>query len=143
MYDHIRQIIETRILKDGGSSRSISFPVFLEGRQFKQPTGSHWSVLFIADGNNVRDQFSTDLSIGSRVSGSIRFKFYVPHGEGSRLARKMADELNGFLNYSSGSESIAGIEGDLFIKNGSLSMVSDDDDGYMSYNLDYIFDYYT
>ena len=143
MYDHIRQIAETRILTDGGSARSISFPVFLEGRQSKQPTGSNWAVLFISDANNVRDQFSTDLSIGNRVSGSIRFKLYAPHGEGSRLIRQMADELNGFLNYSSGSEAIAGIEGDLFIKNGKLTTVSDDDDGYMSYNLDYIFDYYT
>jgi hypothetical protein len=143
MYEQIRQIIETRVLRNSGSLRTISFPVYLEGREFDQPTGSNWAVMFISESSNLKDEFNSDLTEGNLVSGSIRFKLYSPHGSGSKAIRGMADELNGFLNYSSGNEGISGVTGNLQLRNGNLTPVSDDDDGYLQYNLDYIFNYYT
>jgi hypothetical protein len=138
MFDSVRQIIETRLLKDGSSKRLISFPIFLEGRKVKIPTGKTWGILIIDDSNNIGIQFG---DIASRKSGAIRIKMFAPHGSGTKIIRDMADELNEIMKYTSG-DSDTGNGGTLFIKNGSLRRVSDDDDGYLSYNLDYIYDYY-
>lgn len=143
MYDHIRQIIETRVFKDNGSDRDLSFSVFLEGREYKICNGSNWAILSIAESNSLRAEFNGSYEQGNMDSGSIRFQLYAPFGDGSRLIREMADELNSFLNYSNGNEGISGIPGFLRLKNGKLSMASQDNDGYLHYNLDYIFDYYT
>jgi hypothetical protein len=142
MYDHIRQIIETRIFRDGNAVRELSFPMFMEGRQVNTPNGSNWGMLFVADSINIRTEFGGSFDTGNRESGSIRIKLFAPHGDGTRLIREMATELSSFLNYSTGSEGISGIEGNLFLKNGKLTMVSEDDDGYLHFNLDYIYDYY-
>lgn len=139
MFDSVRQIIETRLLKDGDSKREISFPIFLEGRKFKIPTGNPWGILIIEDSNHIRVEFGND---GVRKSGAIRIKLFAPHGSGTKIIRNMADELEEILGYTSGDDE-TGNGGNLFIKNGSLRRVSDDDDGYISYNLDYIYDYYT
>lgn len=143
MYDHIRQIIETRIFRDGSNARNLSFPIFMEGRKASTPDGSNWGMLFIADSNSIRTEFGGSFTNGNRDSGSIRIKLYAPHGEGTRLIREMAAELNSFLNYSEGSEGISGVNGNLFVKNGRLTMVAEDEDGYLHFNLDYIYDYYT
>ena len=141
MFEAVRQIIETRIFGSvGEEGPNISFPMFVEGRQFKQPTNGNWGVLIIEDAAVVGRTFSGNHA--ERRSGSVRIKLYAPHGSGTRLIRTMADELSTFLNYTSGDNS-TGNGGTLFMKSGSLKRVSDDEDGYLSYNLDYIYDYYT
>jgi len=139
MYDSVRQIIETRLLKDGSVMRSISFPVFLEGRKIEQPNGSSWAILVIEDANNINHEFGNKSSL---KSGVIRVKLFSPHGSGTKNVRDMADEIDDFMGYTAG-DSGTGNGGTLYIKNGSLRRVSDDEDGYLSYNLDYIYDYYT
>ena len=91
--------------------------------------------------DSVSNPEVNSYTTGNRESGSIRIKLYAPHGQGTRVIRDMATELS-FLNYSRGNEGIDGMVGDLFLKNGRLTMVSDDDDGYLHFNLDYIYDYY-
>jgi hypothetical protein len=139
MFDSVRKIIETRLLKDGSVNRSISFPIFLEGRVIVQPNGGSWGILIIEDSNNIGTEFG---SISSLKSGSIRLKLFFPHGTGTKGIRDMADELDYFMKYTSGDDN-TGVGGTLFIKNGSLRRVSDNVDGYLNYNLDYIYDYYT
>ena len=122
-----------------GTNRNISFDIFREGVQFKQPSGKGWGVLSINDAIVVGRTFSNSHS--ERQSGSVRVKLYSPHGSGTIEIRKMADELSTFLSYTAGDDS-TGNGGTLFMKSGSLTRVSDDEDGYLSYNLDYIYDYY-
>lgn len=141
-FDAARQIIETRFFKTGTnnvSDRTISFPIFLEGRQITQPNNCGWGVLIIDDANAIGQEFG---SIGVKNSGAIRVKLFYPHGEGTRPIREMADEINAFLGYTDGNTCTTN-EGTLFIRAGSLRRVSDDEDGYLSYNLDFIYDYYT
>ena len=120
----------------------VSFEVFLEGRVVQPAaTSENWAVLLISDSAVVGREFG-NTSKGLRSSGSIRFKLYAPRNAGTKLIREMADELNLTYNYTTGdSDTTNG--GTLFIKAGSLSKVSDDEDGKLSYNLDYIYDYYT
>ena len=140
MFEAVRQIIETRVFGGvGAKGLDLSFPMYVEGRQFSQPTDSNWGVLIIDDAVAVGRDFGGQ---GRRRSGSVRIKLYAPHGSGTKLIRTMADELDEFLSYTSGSNN-TGNGGELFIRSGSLRRVSDDEDGYLSYNLDYIYDYYT
>ena len=120
----------------------VSFEVFLEGRVVQPAaTSENWAVLLISDSAVVGREFG-NTSKGLRSSGSIRFKLYAPRNAGTKQIREMADELNLTYNYTTGdSDTTNG--GTLFIKAGSLSKVSDDEDGKLSYNLDYIYDYYT
>ena len=120
----------------------VSFEVFLEGRVVQPAaTSENWAVLLISDSAVVGREFG-NTSKGLRSSGSIRFKLYAPRNAGTKLIREMADELNLTYSYTTGdSDTTNG--GTLFIKAGSLSKVSDDEDGKLSYNLDYIYDYYT
>ena len=53
----------------------------------------------------------------------------------------MADELDDYLAYS-GGDSNTGNGGTLFMKDGNLTRISSEDDGRLTYNLDYIYDYY-
>ena len=139
-FDAVRQIIETRVFREGDSARNLPFPIFTEGRQFKQPTNGRWGVLIIDDAETVGRTFSGNHAL--RKSGAVRIKLYAPHGSGTKIIRDMADDISGYLNYTAGDNS-TGNGGTLFIKSGSLRKVSDDEDGYLSYNLDYIYDYYT
>ena len=120
----------------------VSFEVFLEGRVVQPAaTSENWAVLLISDSAVVGREFG-NTSKGLRSSGSIRFKLYAPRNAGTKQIREMADELNLTYSYTTGdSDTTNG--GTLFIKAGSLSKVSDDEDGKLSYNLDYIYDYYT
>ena len=117
-----------------------SFSVFLESRDFTQPVNGKWGVLFINDSAVVGREFGN--TSGLRSSGSVRFKLYAPRNAGTRVVRSMADELNTLLNYTAGDTGTdAG--GTLLMRPGSLTRVSDNEDGSISYNLDYIYDYYT
>ena len=118
----------------------MPFEIFLEGRDFVQPT-NNWAVLFISDSTVVAREFG-NTSKGLRSSGSVRFKLYAPRNAGTKLIREMADHLNSIFSYTTG-DSDTNNGGALFMKAGSLTKVSDDDDGKLSYNLDYIYDYYT
>ena len=120
----------------------VSFEVFLEGRVVQPAaTSENWAVLLISDSTVVGREFG-NTSKGLRSSGSIRFKLYAPRNAGTKLIREMADELDLTYSYTTG-DSDTNNGGTLFIKAGSLSKVSDDEDGKLSYNLDYIYDYYT
>ena len=120
----------------------VSFEVFLEGRVVQPAaTSENWAVLLISDSAVVGREFG-NTSKGLRSSGSVRFKLYAPRNAGTKLIREMADELDLTYSYTTG-DSDTNNGGTLFIKAGSLSKVSDDEDGKLSYNLDYIYDYYT
>ena len=99
MFDSVRQIVETRLLKDGSSLRSISFPIFLEGRKIVQPNGGAWGVLIIEDSNNVSMEFGAKSSL---KTGVIRVKLFSPHGSGTKGIRDMADEVDGFMGHTAG-----------------------------------------
>jgi len=94
--------------------------------------------LIIDDANSIGQQFG---SIGGRDSGAIRIKLFYPNGQGTKPIRDMADEVNSFLSYTDGNTCTNNV-GTLFIRSGSLRRVSDDEDGYLHYNLDFMYDYY-
>ena len=116
------------------------FPLFLEGRQFTQPT-TKFSILLIQDASSVGREFG-NVKNARRQSGSVRIKLYAPHGSGTKIVRDMADQFDDVLAYTAG-DSNTGNSGTLFMKAGSLRQVSEDNDGFLDYNLDYIYDYYT
>ena len=134
--------VGTRVIIGTG----LSFPLFLESRDFTQPTtgDKNWGVLFLNSSSVVGREFG-NVQKGLKTSGSIRIKIYAPRNAGTKLIRTMADNLNGILSYSAGSVIADGTSagGTLLVRPGVLSRVSDDDDGFLSYNLDYIYDYYT
>ena len=134
--------IGTRVIIGTG----LSFPLFIESRDFTQPTtgDKNWGVLFINTSSAIGREFG-NVQKGLRTSGSIRIKLYAPRNAGTKLLRTMADTLNNVLSYSAGSDVAGGtsVGGTLLIRPGVLSKVSDDEDGSLSYNLDYIYDYYT
>ena len=117
------------------------FPLFLEGRQFTQPTNARFSVLLIQDAASVGREFG-NVKNARRQSGSVRVKLYAPHGTGTKIVRDMADQFDDVLAYTAG-DSDTGNSGTLFMKAGSLRQVSENNDGFLEYNLDYIYDYYT
>ena len=117
-----------------------SFSIFLESRDFTQPVNGKWAVLFINDSAVVGREFGN--TSGLRSSGSVRFKLYAPRNAGTKVVRDMADELTNLLNYTAGDTG-TNAGGTLLIKPGSLTRVSDNEDGSISYNLDYIYDYYS
>ena len=123
------------------STEKTSFPIFLEGRQFVQPLNSKFAILTIDDSVSVGREFGNAKG-GRRRSGSVRIKLYAPHGTGTKIIRDMADELDEFLAYTAG-DSNTGNGGTFFMKSGSLRQVSENTDGFLEYNLDYIYDYYT
>ena len=133
--------LESGLVLSLGST--LSFPTFLESRDFTQPSSGNWAVLFIDDSTVVGREFAN--TNGLRSAGSVRLKLYAPRNAGTRLVRTMADELNAILSYTAGSALSDGSSagGTLLMKAGSLTRVSDDEDGSLSYNLDYIYDYYT
>ena len=134
--DFVNTSGETYILSVG----SMPFEIFLEGRDFVQPA-NNWAVLFVSDSAVVGREFG-NTSKGLRSSGSVRFKLYASRNAGTKLIREMADQLDLIFSYTTG-DSDTNNGGSLFMKAGSLTKVSDDDDGKLSYNLDYIYDYYT
>ena len=123
------------------STEVTSFPLFVEGRQFVQPTNDNFAILSILDSVSVGREFGNAKG-GRRRSGSTRLKLYAPHGTGTKIIRDMADELDVILAYTAG-DSNTGNGGTLFMKAGSLTQVSENTDGFLEYNLDYIYDYYT
>ena len=123
------------------STEVTSFPLFVEGRQFVQPTNDNFAILSIQDAVSVGRGFGNTKG-GRRRSGSTRLKLYAPHGTGTKVVRDMADELDVILAYTAG-DSNTGNGGTLFMKAGSLRQVSENTDGFLEYNLDYIYDYYT
>ena len=127
----------TNIILDDNDT---SFSVFLESRDFTQPVNGKWGVLFINDSAVVGREFGN--TSGLRSSGSVRFKLYAPRNAGTKVVRDMADELNNLLNYTAGDTG-TNAGGTLLMRPGSLTRVSDNEDGSISYNLDYIYDYYT
>ena len=117
------------------------FPLFLEGRQFTQPTNSKFSILMIQDASVIGREFG-NVKDARKHSGTIRVRLYAPHGTGTKIVRDMADSLDSVLAYTAGDSS-TGNSGTLFMRAGSLRQVSENTDGFLEYNLDYIYDYYT
>ena len=138
------------------STEVTTFPIFLEGRETNSvvtdnPDGK-WAVLTIDDGASVGRAFgaSRTTPVGetrpklirtSLDSGTVRLKLFAPFGTGTKVIRDMADELDDYLAYS-GGDSGTGNGGTLFMKDGNLTRISSEDDGRLTYNLDYIYDYY-
>ena len=117
------------------------FSLFLEGRQFTQPTTGKFAILQIQDASVVGREFGTSKT-SRRRSGNVRVKLFAQHGTGTKVVRDMADEFDSVLSYSAGDTG-TGAGGTLFMRAGSLRQVSEDNDGFLEYNLDYIYDYYT
>ena len=117
------------------------FPLFLEGRQFTPPTNESFAILMIQDAATVGREFGTLLNTRLRT-GTVRLKLYAPFGTGTKIVRDMADQFDSVLSYTAG-DSMTGVGGTLFMKAGSLSQVAENSNGFLEYNLDYIYDYYT
>ena len=117
------------------------FSLFLEGRQFTQPTNSKFAILMIQDASVVGREFG-NVEDARKYSGTVRVRLYAPHGTGTKVVRDMADTFDNVLAYTAG-DSNTGNGGTLFMRAGSLRQVSENTDGFLEYNLDYIYDYYT
>ena len=149
-----KKFLGSRILVQA-STEVTSFPIYLEGRPTNSAvtdsTDGKWAVLTIDDGASVGRAFGavrTDtgttrpkLVRTSLDSGTVRLKLFAPFGTGTKIIRDMADELDDYLAYS-GGDSGTGNGGTLFMKDGNLTRISSEDDGRLTYNLDYIYDYY-
>tara|TARA_R110001592_G_scaffold112223_1_gene310237 strand:+ start:158 stop:721 length:564 start_codon:yes stop_codon:yes gene_type:complete len=121
--------------------------IFRNGTSFKQPNTGNFIVMFIEDAGH------SNVTFGDRqgkASGVLKFRINVPEGENqsTRTARLIADAINLRMGMTSGSASddarFAGskVGGTLFMGEGSLRTVSDNEDGYLVYDLDFIYDYY-
>ena len=133
-------LLEIRFVANN-QTPGITFPVFIEGRTFTAPTSDPFAILFIQDAAVVGRQFGNSKD-GRLRTGSVRIKLYAPFGTGTKVIRDMADAFDLTLSYTAGDAG-TGAGGTLFMKAGSLRQVSENSDGNLEYNLDYIYDYYT
>jgi hypothetical protein len=142
IFEATRQIIENRFFygEDGiGTKNTFTFDFFVEGRQFKQPTNKSWVVVSVMDAGSAMTGFYVDHR---KTSGTARFKIFVKHGQGTKGVRTIADTINQIMSYTAG-DSNTNHGGTLSIGAGSLRKISDDDNGFLSYVLDFPYDYYT
>jgi hypothetical protein len=137
-FEAARAIIEKRFFDTyvKGSAPG-NFDIFLEGRQFTQPVGTPWAVLFIDDSANAVKGFNDDRE----AMGVVRFKLYSPHGSGTKQVREIADYIDNIMSRTAGTSGTSNT-GTLYIRSGSIKKLSDNDNGYLSYNLDFLYDYY-
>lgn len=121
--------------------------IYRNGTTFEQPNTGNYVVLFIADAGHANTTFGDRKG---KASGVLKFRINVPEGQhqSTRNARLIADAINLRMGMTSGSASDDArfsngiIGGTLFIGEGSLRLVSDNEDGYLVYDLDFIYDYY-
>ena len=143
-FEETRQILENRFFfgEDGtGSRNTYDFSIFLEGRQFTQPTKGDWIVVSIDDAGAALRGYSDNLR---KTSGTVRFKISVRHGKGTKRVREIADIINNVMSFTAGNSNITvESEGTLLVHAGTLRKISDDDDGYLNYVIDFPYDYYT
>ncbi len=120
--------------------------IYRNGTSFSQPS-TQYIVLFIEDAGH------SNVTFGDRqgkASGVLKFRINVNEGnpDSTRNARLIADALSLRMGMTSGSLTTDArfvdgkIGGTLFIGEGSLRKISDNEDGYLVYDLDFIYDYY-
>lgn len=121
--------------------------IYRNGTSFQQPNTGQFVVMFVADAGH------SNVTFGDRQgknSGVLKFRINVPEGENqsTRNVRLVADAINLRMGMTDGSASddarfgSDGIGGTLFIGEGSLRQISDNEDGYLVYDLDFMYDYY-
>jgi len=121
--------------------------IYRNGTSFQQPNSDNYVVLFIEDAGHANTTFGQR---SGKASGVLKFRINVPEGENqsTRNARLIADAINLRMGMTSGSASsdarfsTGEIGGTLFIGEGSLRSISKNEDGYLVYDLDFIYDYY-
>tara|TARA_B110000285_G_scaffold148521_1_gene165754 strand:+ start:1828 stop:2364 length:537 start_codon:yes stop_codon:yes gene_type:complete len=121
--------------------------IYRNGTSYKQPNTGQFVVLFIEDAGHSNTTFGDRHG---KASGVLKFRINVPEGnnQSTRNARLVADAINLRMGMTSGSGSTDArfsngvIGGTLFLGEGSLRQISDNEDGYLVYDLDFIYDYY-
>lgn len=121
--------------------------VFRNGTSFQQPNTGQFVVMTVADAGHSNTTFGDRHG---KSSGVLKFRINVPEGENqsTRNARLVADAINLRMGMTSGSVSSDArftngvIGGTLFLGEGSLREISSNEDGYLVYDLDFIYDYY-
>ena len=124
-----------------------SVKVYRNGTSFKQPNKDPFVVSFVEDAGH------SNITFGDRqgkASGVLKFRINVPEGKNKspRQIREIADAINLRMGLTAGSASSdarftsGNIGGTLYIGEGSLRKISDNENGYLVYDLDFIYDYY-
>jgi len=121
--------------------------VYRNGTSFQQPNNGNYVVMYVEDAGHANTTFGERHG---KASGVLKFRINVPEGENqsTRNVRLIADAINLRMGMTSGSTSddarFSGgeIGGTLFIGEGSLRSISNNEDGYLVYDLDFIYDYY-
>lgn len=145
-YEAVRQIVEKRFFDtysptDAGAQGAA---VFLEGRDIVQPadcldgTGTPWVILSVVDGGSAIRAFNKDMR---KTSGFVRFSLFVSAGAGTRSIRQLADYIDGIMGFQGGVSDTSN-PGNLLTHVGQLRKLTDDNDGYLKYVIDFDYDYY-
>lgn len=82
-----------------------TYPVRYENVRFEEPSKAPWVSLSILNGRGQRVSIGTSRAL-HRHAGVIQFDVYTPEGEGTVVARQIADELSTLFNevqFSAGS----------------------------------------
>ena len=146
-FENTRIILETRMFGGGDTARllpitadGVAITTFRDGQTFKQPTNAPFIIMFINDSGNRTTGFAGTLR---KANGVVRFRISVPRDLSNpvRTARLIADAIDSRMGFMAGDESVND-GGTLFTQSGVLNKASDNDNGYMIYTLDFIYDYY-
>ena len=133
-----RQIIEKRFFDSYNQNLAPeNFYIYVEGFAYTPPTGDSYAVLM------VEETFSkvTGFTNERERTGILRFNIFVPHGTGTKPVRDIAGYIENIMSRSAGVSNTSN-SGTLYIQAVVLKKLSDDNNGYLNYTLDFDYDYY-
>lgn len=144
-FESVRQIAEKRFFDKYDSTNALAHGarVFVEGHDIVQPTkttavaGIPWVIISIVDGGSSERAFNRGLR---KTTGFVRFSIFIPHGKGTKVVREIADYIDTIMGFQGGSSSSN--PGNLYTHVGQMKKLSDDDNGYLKYVIDFDYDYY-